>query len=467
MITLPSFPRLIPSVRRQFEAARSYSESLRSWSGQATADVQLRKLQGVWSDCISDVPYYRNLVNRGKAPDEINSWDDFRKLPALDRPTLKENASAFIRDSGPPDGTVSTAGSTGQPVKLGTWRHEGEPIRVAKLVPWVRLGYTLDSRVYLIWGHAHLLGTSWRRYVNHAIRKAKDCALGYTRVDAYTMNAAKCEKIAREIIQLRPVGLIGYAAVLDLLARQTTPFHDQLRAAGLRFVMSCAEPPPREDTFALLRRIFGCPILQEFGGVDFGHVAFKVDDEPFQVFPDMNILEADPGSDEQGGRAALVTTLYPRYTPLIRYRQGDLLRGVRQQEHGHVFEFTELCGRINDTIRLDDGTSIHSVALVHCFKDEDSIFNVQLVLTNQGPVFSLVARGPLADAEERRVRHRLAQIHPSLSRARFEIVSDLQTNRAGKRRWFIDQRSNLGAGLSGVKAEVRAISPTSASRGCR
>src|ERR1017187_1260491 len=125
MITLPSFPRLIPSVRRQFEAARSYSESLRSWSGQATADVQLRKLQGVWSDCISDVPYYRNLVNRGKAPDEINSWDDFRKLPALDRPTLKENASAFIRDSGPPDGTVSTAGSTGQPVKLGTWRHEG------------------------------------------------------------------------------------------------------------------------------------------------------------------------------------------------------------------------------------------------------------------------------------------------------------------------------------------------------
>ena len=441
MIALPNLSRLIPSVRRQFETARSYSESLRSWNGQATADVQLRELQKVWNDCISDVPYYRNLVSGGKAPRQINSWDDFHGLPALDRPTLKENASAFVRDSGPPDGTVSTAGSTGQPVKIGAWSHEGNPVRIAKLVPWVRLGYTPNSRLYLIWGHAHLLGTGWRRYVNHAIRKAKDFALGYQRVDAYTMTPAKYEEIARDIIRLRPAGLIGYAAVLDLLARQTAAFHDQLRAAGLRFVMSCAEPPPREDTFSLLRGIFGCPILQEFGGVDFGHVACKVDDEPFQVFPDMNILEAGAAVDDQGGRGALVTTLYPRYTPLIRYRQGDLLRGVRQQEHGHVYEFTELCGRINDTIRLDDGTSIHSVALVHCFKDEESIFNVQLVLTDQGPVFSLVARGPLTDGEEKRIRHRLAQIHPALSRARFEIVSDLQTNRAGKRRWLIDQRS--------------------------
>ena len=436
----------------------AYSKELASWDASRTREVQCEKLRAIWADCVADVPYYRNLVNRGKAPAQIQSWDDFRKLPVLDRPTLKENSSAFVRDSGPPDGTVSTAGSTGQPVKLGAWRHEGDPVRVAKLVPWVRLGYTPDSSLYLIWGHAHLLGTGWRRYLNHAMRKAKDVALGYHRVDAYTMNAAKCEQIARDIIRRRPAGLIGYAAVLDLLARETGAFHDQLRAAGLRFVLSCAEPPPRADTFALLRRIFGCPILQEFGGVDFGHVAFKVDDEPFRVFPDLNILEADPAGDAEGGRAALVTTLYPRYTPLIRYRQGDLLRGVRQQEHGHVPEFTELCGRINDTIRLDDGTSIHSVALVHCFKEEDSIFNVQLVLTDQGPIFSLVARGRLADDEEERIRHRLAQIHPSLGRARFEIVSDLKTSRAGKRRWFMDQRNHSGAGLSGVKAgTVRTI----------
>jgi phenylacetate-CoA ligase len=442
---MPCLASFLPSIRRQFRAARTYSVALASSDGLLSPEGQLEKLKAVWSDCVSDIPYYRNIVATGKAPREIQSWDDFQALPELDRSKLKENFAAFVRDSGPPEEIVSTAGSTGQPVKLGVWKHEGDPLRIAKMVPWLRHGYTPEKPLYLIWGHAHLLGTGWRRYVRHAVRGIKDLALGYHRVDAYSMGHAKCCKIAEEIIALRPAGVIGYAAVLDLIVRSTEDMHGALTNAGVGFVLSCAEPPPRWDSLPLLRKVFGCPVLQEFGGVDFGHVAFKVGADPFRVFPDLNLLETvdDPG--EPDGAAALVTTLYPRYTPLVRYRQGDLLRGARKDGNGHVFEFDELYGRINDIITLPAGVKVHSVALAHCVKDEDSVFNAQLALTDAGPVLRLVVKGSLAVDAERRIRHRLGQVHASLSSLPFELAHDLRSNRAGKRRSFLDERTGGGA----------------------
>ncbi|MGJ3247557.1 MAG: hypothetical protein ACFE0I_15970 [Elainellaceae cyanobacterium] len=402
---------------------------------------QLKKLRRIWQDCITDVPYYQSLVAQGKAPQEIKSWEDFYHIPILDRITLKEKQAQFHRFSGPPDCYTSTAGSTGQPLQIGEWRHNSALLRIAKLVPWIRLGYTLDNQLVLVWGHAHLLGSGWRRYYNHTLRKAKDWIAGYHRFDAYTLDPEKALQIAQEIIRIRPAGLIGYAALLDLLCRYTPDFHKALRQAGVKFVMPCAEPPPRSDTFNLLRSVFGCPIVQEFGGVDFGHVGFKIDDSPYTLFPELNILETEGSLESLNRGAALVTTLYKRYVPLIRYKQGDIITGIEHDEFGLVVAFDEQEGRVNDMITLSDGTSIHSVALVHCFKDEPSVFNVQLILNDDGPEFSLIVNKEIHPDLEQNIRHKLGQVHSFFSDAPFNYVTDLQTNRAGKRRWVIDRRT--------------------------
>lgn len=390
---------------------------------------------------MTDIPYYRDLVAAGRAPREIDSWDAFRKIPILDRETLQHHSAKFQRLSGAPDYCSSTAGSTGQPVQFGVWRNEAAPLRIAKLVPWIRMGYTLDNEVVLIWGHAHLLGTGWRRYYQHAVRKVKDSMAGYHRFDAYSLDPRKAACIAREIVRIRPAGLIGYAAVLDLLCRYSVEYHDELRQSGLNFVMPCAEPPPRPDSFDLLRSVFGCSIVQEFGGVDFGHVGFKIDDAPYTLFPELNVLEAESAESDKNAGAAVLTSLYRRYMPLIRYRQGDVISGVERDQQGFVVTFEEQVGRVNDMITLSDGRSIHSVALVHCFKEEPEILNVQLILTDDGPSFSLVVQEKLTNKKELAVRARLRQIHPQFAPAPFIYVTDLMTNAAGKRRWVRDQRT--------------------------
>lgn len=434
--------RFIPSLLREYKQAAAYLRQMEVWSTGLTADLQLKKLRQVWQDCVADVPYYTELVACGKAPRVINQWEDFQCIPELTRQQLQDFPEKFQRRSGPPDFKRMTGGSTGNPVHFGMWQSEERVLRQLKLVLWIRAGYQLDSRLFLIWGHSHLLGTGWRRHWRHLQRKLKDRLLGYRRMDAYRLNPDICRTMAREFLSFRPTGLIGYASALDYFARATPDFAEAFAQCGCRFIQPAAEPLPKPDSRELLRRTFNCKLIEEFGGVDFGQVAMRFEDGPFAVFPEHNILETrtmmtDGGAEE----AALVTTLYPRYLPLIRYRQGDALAGTEKLPHGHVARFARLNGRSNDMIRLDSGSTIHSVAIFHCIHQESSVLNIQLVMENQGPKLRLVTNSGYNQAAEQRIRQRLGQVAPELSVSAFDQVNDVETTRAGKRRWYVDNRS--------------------------
>ena len=64
-------------------------------------------------------------------------------------------------------------------------------------------------------------------------------------------------------------------------------------------------------------------------------------------------------------------------------------------------------------------------------------------LTDGGIDICLVSTERDRSVLETRLRKRLSQVHPKLARVRFQYVEDLQSNRAGKRRWFVDQRTKF------------------------
>ena len=279
-----NFCWLFPKARQDFARAELQWQKMQSLDEAQLADIQLSKIKEIWKDAVADVPYYSRLAAEGRAPIEITNWEDFFSIPELTREVLQDHREEFIRRSGDPDLWRMTGGSTGNPIKFGVWKSEDEIIRVLKLVLWKRVGYLPSDRLFLIWGHSHLLGTGWRRHWNHILRKAKDAVLGYTRVDAYALSIDLCKQYAEELLRYRPAGLIGYSAVLDYFVRALPERWIDFKALGLKFVMPCAEPAPKKDSFDLLGRVFGCPVIQEFGGVDFGHVGMKLGGEPFEVF---------------------------------------------------------------------------------------------------------------------------------------------------------------------------------------
>lgn len=429
-------------LRRQFDEAQA-----RRTAAPRLVDArdQLAAIAKTWADAVADVPYYAELVARNDAPSSIATWQDLATLPVLTRQILQEHAADFVRRSGPPASFMTTAGSTGTPLRVGMNQAERDLMRIVKLAAWQAFGYEASSRLFLIWGHSHLLGTGWKGRVNHLKRRLADAALGYRRVDAYRLTRDACQAYAEELIAFQPTGLIGYASALDLFARYTPSYRDRFRASGLRFVLTTAEAPPRPDTIDLLEDHFGCPVVQEYGGAEFGQVAFKVRRDPFETYGDLNYVEAQAsGADEH---ALLITSLYPRYLPLIRYQVGDAVEQPEVSAHGHVMRFAALAGRVNDVIAMGDGDAIHSVAVFHCIHQE-KVHNIQLVLTDSGIDLGLVSSEIDRASMEQRIRGRLAQVHPALAAARFTYLEDLETNRAGKRRWFVDRRTRIPCAAS-------------------
>lgn len=430
-------------IRFHFEQAEARRRRLANLPPETRVAFQFEALQQVWADATSDVPSYRELVASGRAPAVIASWADLHSIPVLTRRILQEQAGAFLRDSRQPQSYMKTAGSTGEPLRIGMDQPERDLMRVVKIAEWQTFGYTQSSRLFLIWGHGHLLGTGWRGRINHAKRKLTDALLGYQRVDAYRLDRKSSEAYAEALIKFGPIGLISYASVLDVFARYTTGYRERFRALGLRFVLSTAEAPPRSDTIARLEDLFGCPVVQEYGGAEFGQVAFKRGAEPFDVYDDLNYVESvAPEAGDPGVEPVLVTSLYPRYLPLIRYRVGDAIGGAHRLSNGHIDTFETMAGRVNDAIEVAPGDFVHSVAIFHCVHQEPSVFGIQMVLLDDGIEILLVAAEDGRPALEARIRGRLAQVHATLAQARFRYVEDLEPTRAGKRRWFIDRRTN-------------------------
>ena len=188
----------------------------------------------------------------------------------------------------------------------------------------------------------------------------------------------------------------------------------------------------------MLEDHFGCPVVQEYGGAEFGQVAFKAGRLPFETYADLNLVEARRLEDDD--HALLITSLYQRYVPLIRYQVGDAVLQPEALSHGHVTRFGALAGRINDVILMEDGAAIHSVAVFHCAHQE-RVHNIQLVLRDDGVTLALVSNETDRAPMESRIRARLRQVHPALGGVRFEYLEDIATNRAGKRRWFVDHRT--------------------------
>ena len=429
-------------LHRDFRAAEARRRLVASGTGSDLSLLQLRAVADRWSDAVTDIPYYSALVTAGKAPRVIGSWGDFQAVPILTRQDIQNRPSEFLRRSSPPDSFMTTAGSTGTPLRIGVDQVSRELMRIVKLSAWMDFGYTPSSRLFLIWGHAHLLGTGWKGKFNHLKRKLADSVLGYQRVDAYRLDRELCLKHAERLLKFRPLGIIGYASALDLFARYTLQFRERFRALGLRFVLATAEPMPSPETLARLEDLFGCPVVQEYGGAEFGQVAFKVGATPFEVYSDLAYVECQESElDSPQAYPMLVTTLCPRYLPMFRYRVGDAIIGPERLSHGHVRRFAALAGRLNDEINLADGTSIHSVAIFHCIHQESSVLNIQMLLKDDEIEIRLVSASPSDPSVETRIRKRLAQVHAQLGRARITFVEDVQTNRAGKRRWFVDERT--------------------------
>ncbi len=412
---------------REYETPRTEAER-RAW--------HLEQLNHRWAHATAQIPHYRELVRSGRVPRTFGSVQEFvETVPATTRTDVQQDLPARVDPARPAELKRTSGGSTAQPVTTPAWKSEPAYTRLNTWMARGWYGIRPSSRLALIWGHSHLLGSGWRGRVNGLIRQSKDAACGYLRLSAYDLSVAHLEAMRQRLETFRPEYIVGYSAALDALARA----HEgrDLSHLKVRAVIATGEGFPAEDSSERLQALFNCPVAMEYGAVETYVMAHQHPEGAYRTFWRSYFLEAvEPGT--AGGAVLRVTSLYPRAFPLFRYEIGDEVETCDEEDGYGVSRLKRVIGRCNDFITLPDGERIHSITLFAAVSQSiresgTGILRFQIV---QSPGATALHVVPAPNATGERVietlRARLRAAHPRLARLHVQAVAELQQSLAGK-----------------------------------
>ena len=394
---------------------------------------QLRQFNSIWKRISSESSYFQALKARGQAPRVFDSWKEFCQcVPIMTRETLRQNINEMRLGTGSADYHRITGGSTSEPIQLPAWRSED---RITGLDTWRgRSWYGVDpsDRLFLLWGHSHLLGRGVRGWLDGKWRALKDYGLGYCRRSAYDLGAESLRETAGSLLRFEPEYIVGYSVALHRLAHANQHLRDEFRKLPLKVIIATGESFPTHDSASLISNVFGCPVAMEYGAVETGTIAHQRPDGRFQVFWANYFLEGVESTLWPGRYELLVTALYPRVTPLIRYRIGDLIA-----PNPSAIDFDQtldtIVGRCNDGISVGEGTFVHSEAFSHVLRNMKDIQAFQVMQNSADEiVISYVAEHEISHTTQEYLQRRFEAVDRRLQIQRFERVARLEETVAGK-----------------------------------
>lgn len=239
--------------------------------------------------------------------------------------------------------------------------------------------------------------------------------------------------------------LYGYSSSLVLFAKylieQKIKFHELSPSVKVCIVTS--EMCTMEDR-KLLKIAFGVPIINEYGVSELDLVAFEdqnldwimtnenlyfeVIDEYGQVLPAGN-----------SGRL-IVTSLYNKAMPFIRYELGDIV-SIKKEKIGLHNILKSLDGRNNDFVKLPSGKVAPGLTFYYITKavmDDKSDIKEFIIIQEALDTFKFeyVSNKPLTESEKNKVKLMMEEYLESGLKAHFEQKRNLNRSGSGKLKQF-------------------------------
>src|SRR5699024_7772013 len=372
---------------------------------------QLKKFNEIWKEIINEVPYYKELVDKERIPSQIKSIDDFIKLPITDRKEVRNNVLKYSNNNVEPDFWITTGGSTGTPLKFPSRKKEKEYYEPSIWYARDFYGIKRSDRMFRLWGHSHTLGKGFSKYKKILSFKIGHPLIGFKRFSAYNLSKEQLRKAGEEILKFKPDYIIGYSKAINMLAKVNEGRKNEFHKLNLRAVIGASEAFDTKEDREFVSEVFGCEVGLEYASMETKHIAHTYPKSDYKVLWDDVIMECvdENGLPSTTGRV-LITTLYPRMFPLVRYELGDIIVNTKKSGHS-VYEFEEIKGRDNDFLKIDAETSIHSEALTHAIKLSDKISSYQIRYDkNNNYTIYVTSNDNINEKEKKEIQYRLNNI---------------------------------------------------------
>lgn len=401
---------------------------------------QLRKVKAIVKYAYDYVPYYHRLLSFARIkPDNIRSFDDFKKIPLTGKQDIQKNyAEMFPRGLNISKLPSSfTSGSTGMPLKF-VYDHFASSYHAAlRKYIFSECGVKSHDKFVTIWGRAQ--SVVWTKPYTKILTGINEIL-----VPAF-LEETKLINILR---QINPDVINTFPSLLSSLA------NSDVSGICPRLIFTQGETVTSHCR-KLVKKVFNKELFETYGSVEFEFLAFEcnehcglhmITDGSYIEFIGENGEHVSPG--EQG--EIIVTGLYNYAMPLIRYRIGD--EGIPSDEKC-------LCGRgwplikkvlgiTNDYLILPSGRKISFFNFYpHFFKVlEKNLFSVaqyQIIQDHKDRIIFKLVKGKdykpeVGESIKTNLEAFFAK-HKENLKVIVQVVSEIPQGRTGKRRLIISR----------------------------
>jgi phenylacetate-CoA ligase len=297
-------------------------------------------------------------------------------------------------------------------------------------------GIRSQNKCFFLWGGRAFLDQGWRGQKILLKRAWKDRLLGYRRTYPFSLISDQDYLDALEkIVQFRPDYIMGHSSIVERFAFVNRACASELRLLHLKGVVLSAEMLNSPYSARVIEEVFGCPVIQEYGAAEVDVMAYSTPQGYFSAFWNNHFLEILPSNDEKGGEL-LVTSLFPRCCPIIRYRIGDTIQLLDEDdgiEYG-ISRFKDIGGRVLDFLLMPDGQKVFAYIFPFVVRDDyELISRLQVVQSSQG--YRMDVQSPVESLPEKvtdEMRRKLGKLHPDLSAIEIRVVKQLHQTERGK-----------------------------------
>ncbi|MCZ3376237.1 phenylacetate--CoA ligase family protein [Rhizobium sp. AG207R] len=372
------------------------------------------------------VPYYRDLFSSiGFDPAKVAADPRYiEDLPYLTKDIIREQGQRLLREDR--DGirihVAKTGGSTGPSAHI---HYDQEAADWSSAI-------TQESRRRI--GNTH-----WRSELHFAskfpevfpwrdrMREHVKCfAMNRDNIFFATFASEELEQIWRRIKSIRPHLAHAHPSTADQLAAhvETTRGKDK----GFQIFESSGELLEARQR-ERIERVLQCQVIDRYGLAEAGVIAYQIDPKSsdmrfyeFFAWPELRTEEETGLTDiPEGARSGelVITPLFNRMMPLLRYRTGDNAI-LAHQPNGIVIP--RMVGRVHDVIMLG-GTPLPTHFIQDVLDRVGGIREFQIQMLRGKPVFRLV---PEDTADTNAIRERIASWWSDNVEVEFITPADLK-----------------------------------------
>ena len=345
---------------RGYKSWRKFLEDSADWTLQQREAWQQTELTKLVDSARTGTRYYADALSGiASARDPSARLDAIlHEIPVLEKAVLRKRPSDFENRNVPELEVSWTSGSTGSPMRVGH----------CKVSLQRRFGFFSDHRsmvgVPAFWPSVRLSGR-----ILCPVGKLQrspwvfNSAENQLFLSSYHLDQRHSRRIAEKLRRFRPAIIDGYpSAIIQTLRLMRT---SGVQLDGLAGIITTAETLQDEVRQEMVQ-LSGVPVMDYYSASEGLPFIQQCPHGTYHLRWQSGICEVDTGSGiySDGDGELICTSFVQERTPLIRYRTGDLVQGLRRDPEKRcscgldTSTVERLLGRQEDLIYTPDGRAL-------------------------------------------------------------------------------------------------------------